>query len=88
MTETLTVRMPAKLMRELKAKAKFARANAAEIFRQAATEYVRTYTGVNASQQHILAGQALGMGAFPASNCCGGRGHDSGRHFRAGGLVG
>ena len=56
MTETLTVRMPVKLVRELKAKAKLAGTNASEILRQAAVEYVRsTNAGVNAMQQHILA---------------------------------
>jgi len=56
MTEMLTVRMPAKLVRDLKAKAKQSGTNASEVLREAAAEYVRsTNTGVNALQQHILA---------------------------------
>ncbi len=48
--------MPAKLVRELKAKARLAGTNASEILRQAATEYVRrSNSGVNPMQEHILA---------------------------------
>jgi len=56
MTETVTVRMPAKLVRELKAKAKLAGTNVSEILRQAAVEHGRRAdAGVNVMQQHILA---------------------------------
>ena len=56
MTETLTIRMPATLARELKAKAKLAKTSPSEILRQAASDYVHnTKTGVNVMQNHILA---------------------------------
>lgn len=56
MTETLTVRMSAALVREFKAKAKLARTNPSEILRQAASDYVRqSKPGVNSMQNHILA---------------------------------
>ena len=48
MIKTLTIRMPATLVRELKAKANLARTNPSEILRQAAGDYVRTFKpGVN-----------------------------------------
>lgn len=56
MTETLTIRMPAALVRELKAKAKSANTNPSEVLRQAAADYVRQFKpGVNPMQNHILA---------------------------------
>ena len=56
MTEILTVRMPASLVRELKTKARLAHTNPSAILRQAAADYVRqSHAGVNAMQQHILA---------------------------------
>ena len=54
-TKTLTIRMPATLIRELKATAKLAHTNPSEILRPAAAEYVRKFKpGVNAMQNHIL----------------------------------
>ena len=56
MTATLTIRLPAALARELKAKAKLANTNPSEILRQAASEYVRNAKpGINPMQNHILA---------------------------------
>jgi metal-responsive CopG/Arc/MetJ family transcriptional regulator len=56
MTETLTIRLPAALARELKAKAKRANTNPSEILRHAASEYVRNAKpGNNPMQNHILA---------------------------------
>jgi hypothetical protein len=56
MTETLTIRMPAVLVRELKAKTKASGTNPSAVLRQAASDYVRqSKPGVNPMQQHILA---------------------------------
>lgn len=41
MTETLTIRLPASLARDLKAKAKAANTNPTAVLRRAAEEYVR-----------------------------------------------
>ena len=56
LTETLTIRLPAALAREFKARAKSANTNPSEILRRAAADYVRQpQAGVNAMQKHILA---------------------------------
>ena len=56
MTETLTVRLPAALARELKAKTKLANTNPSAVLRQAAADYVRQFKpGINPMQNHILA---------------------------------
>jgi hypothetical protein len=56
MTTTLTVRLPAKLARELKAKARSAKTSPSAVLRQAAANYVRGKTdskSPNAFQEHI-----------------------------------
>ena len=56
MTETLTIRLPAALLRELKAKTKLAKTNPSAVLRQAATNYVRQFKPeINPMQNHILA---------------------------------
>ena len=51
MTETLTIRLPAALVRELRAKT-----NPSAVLRQAASNYVRQFKpNINPMQNHILA---------------------------------
>lgn len=57
MTTTLTIRLPAALARELKAKAKSARTTPTAVLRRAAVEYVRKNKSgpkLNAMQEHLL----------------------------------
>jgi predicted transcriptional regulator len=56
MTTTLTIRLPAALARELKARAKKAKTSPNAVLRRAAANYVRgkkSGTGLNARQEHI-----------------------------------
>jgi predicted transcriptional regulator len=56
MTATLTIRLPAGLARELKARAKAAKTSPSAVLRRAAATYVRSKksgAGVNATQEHI-----------------------------------
>jgi hypothetical protein len=56
MTQTLTVRIPAQLARELKAKAKSAKTTPSAVIRRLAVEYVRSkrQPARNALQDHIV----------------------------------
>ena len=54
MTETLTIRLPAVLARDLRAKAKAAKTNPTAVLRRAAEEYVRAdQTARDARVEHI-----------------------------------
>jgi predicted transcriptional regulator len=56
MTTTLTIRLPATLARELKARTKAAKTSPSAVLRRAAAFYVRQKkagTGLNAIQEHI-----------------------------------
>ena len=54
MTETLTIRLPAALARDLKAKAKLAKTNPTEVLRKAAEDYVRRdHTARDARVDHV-----------------------------------
>jgi predicted transcriptional regulator len=54
MTTTMTIRLPAKLASQFKAKAKHAGSSPTEILRRAASEYVRKdKTARTAMQRHI-----------------------------------
>ena len=56
MTTTLTIRLPAKLARDLKAKARAAKTSPTAILRQAAANYVRKQPRartLNSLQEHI-----------------------------------
>jgi predicted transcriptional regulator len=56
MTTTLTIRLPATLARELKARAKAAKTSPSAVLRRAAASYVRhrnAGTGLNSVQEHI-----------------------------------
>jgi len=57
MTETLTVRVPARLARQLRAKARSAKTNPSAVLRRLAAEYVRggKQPARNAVQEHIAA---------------------------------
>jgi predicted transcriptional regulator len=57
MTETLTIRLPKALARELRAKASAARTNPSEVLRRAAREFVKSgpQPARNAMQHHIQA---------------------------------
>ena len=57
MTQTLTIRIPAQLARELKAKARSAKTTPSAVIRRLAVEYVRSTKGLtrNALQEHIVA---------------------------------
>ncbi|MCI0535881.1 MAG: ribbon-helix-helix domain-containing protein [Verrucomicrobiales bacterium] len=58
MTTTLTVRLPAPLAREFKAKTKAAKTSPSAVLRRAAADYVRQKNsgpGLNALQEHIMA---------------------------------
>ena len=57
MTETLTVRLPASLAREFKAKAKSSKSSASAVLRRFASDYVRAKKekSGNALQEHIAA---------------------------------
>jgi hypothetical protein len=58
MTSTLTIRLPATLARELKAKTRAARTTPSAVLRRAAADYVRGKKGqkrLNAVQEHIMA---------------------------------
>ena len=56
MTKTLTIRLPATLVQELKAKAKAAKTNPNAVLRRMAAEYVREKKPAgNAMQEHIRA---------------------------------
>ena len=56
MTKTLTIRLPATLVQELKAKAKSAKTNPTAILRRMAAEYVRdNKPAANSMQEHIRA---------------------------------
>jgi predicted transcriptional regulator len=57
MTQTLTIRLPATLVRDLKAKARSHNTNPSAVLRRAAAEYVRDKNGsrANAMQDHIAA---------------------------------
>jgi hypothetical protein len=56
MTQILTVRIPAQLARDLKAKARSAKTTPSAVIRRLALEYVRTKKrpARNAMQEHIL----------------------------------
>jgi predicted transcriptional regulator len=57
-TTTLTIRLPAPLARELKAKARAEKTNPSAVLRRAASDYVRKKNSsqrLNAMQQHLLA---------------------------------
>jgi hypothetical protein len=54
MTETLTIRLPKMLARDLKAKAKSAKTNPTEVLRRAAEAYVREGRGASdARLEHV-----------------------------------
>jgi predicted transcriptional regulator len=54
MTQTLTIRLPTALARDLKAKAKLARTNPTEVLRRAAEDYVkRDHVARDARVEHI-----------------------------------
>ncbi len=54
MTETLTIRLPAALARDLKAKAKAEKTNPTEVLRRAAENYVRAdRTAQDARVEHV-----------------------------------
>ncbi len=54
MTETLSIRLPVRLARKLKAKAKAAKTNPTAVLRRMAAEYVReSEPGANAMEEHI-----------------------------------
>ena len=57
MTTTLTIRIPAALAREFKAKAKAAKTSPTAVLRRAAMDYVRETKAkrLNAMQEHIMA---------------------------------
>jgi predicted transcriptional regulator len=58
MTATMTIRLPANLAREFKAKAKAAKTSPSAVLRRAAADYVRGKKGhkrLNAIQEHIMA---------------------------------
>ena len=58
MTTTLTIRLPAPLARELKAKTKAAKTSPSAVLRRAAADYVRkrnSALGLNTLQEHIIA---------------------------------
>jgi len=57
MTTTLTIRMPAPLAREFKAKTKAAKTSPSAVLRRAAADYVRQKNsgpGLNTLQEHII----------------------------------
>jgi hypothetical protein len=57
MTTTLTIRLPAALARDLKAKARAQKTNPSAILRRAAVEFVQKKSAgrsLNAMQQHLL----------------------------------
>lgn len=54
MTETLTIRLPSALARDLKAKAKLAKTNPTEVLRKAAEDYVKQdRAALDARAEHI-----------------------------------
>ncbi len=56
MTKTLTIRLPARLARELKARTKAAKTSPSAVLRRAAAKYVhqkKSGRGLNAMQEHI-----------------------------------
>jgi hypothetical protein len=54
MTKTLTIRLPATLMQQLKAKAKSAKTNPTAVLRRMAAEYVHEgKPATNSMQEHI-----------------------------------
>jgi predicted transcriptional regulator len=58
MTTTLTIRLPAVLARQLKAKTKEAKTSPSAVLRRAAAEYVRATgraAGLNALQERLIA---------------------------------
>jgi len=56
MTETLTIRLPQRLARDFKAKARAAKTNPTAVLRRAAVEFVRQRGSTrNALQEHIRA---------------------------------
>jgi hypothetical protein len=58
MTEILTIRVPARLARQLRAKTRAAKTNPSAVLRRLAADYVRKQTGAeqrNAAQEHIAA---------------------------------
>jgi len=56
MTQTMTIRLPGRLARDLKTKAQAARTTPSAVLRQMATEYVKSSkkTARNALQEHIV----------------------------------